>query len=255
MSLAIIGTPASGADWDDFETQVVKGHRGYIGLSLTEFDTNTIPQIASGSIIEINGVLFTAAANESITGSASSGNINYMVATVAGSGNSQTATFGWTTTAPSWVASKHGWYGAGDGNDRYCARCYYNGTNYTAKMVYSNNLSLSDRNGNEVIAMRVETKVNTTEYTLATEAEATYAVTGFSFTPTGVFSVMFTFGTVDDDPRWSFSFPGGSPTDSANLTHIANITFDTVNDEVDITIRNDSAATIYIENIFVTAVG
>lgn len=154
MSGAIIPTPADGADWDDVETQIVKARRGYIGLSLTEFDTAVIPQIAAGSVIEINGVLFTFSSNESITGAASSGYINYIVATVAGSGNSQTVTFGWTTTAPSWVASKHGWYGAGDGNDRYLGRCYFDGTNYTQKMVYSNNLSLSDRNGNEVVSIR-----------------------------------------------------------------------------------------------------
>ena len=136
MSGNIIATPAYQAvDWQDFGTQVEKQRLGFIGLSLTEYDTDTVPQIAAGSCVEISGSIFQFASNESITGSLTSSAFNYIMLTVSGSGDSQTVAASWTDTAPSWNTSKQGYYDATNAK-RYIGGCYYDGTNYKFKWIY-----------------------------------------------------------------------------------------------------------------------
>ena len=119
--------------------------------------------------------------------------------------------------------------------------------------------TITDKNGNEVIAMQVETKQNTTGYTVAAGAEQVVPVAGFSFTPKAVWTAMVVYGAADNDEKVQVSYPGVVVNlDSVNfhLAIINGITFDTVNDEVDISIRNAEAVNaIYIEQVIVTASG
>ncbi len=136
MSGSIIPTPDYKAvDGQSFGTQVEKQRLGFIGLSLTNYDNNSVPQIAAGSCVEISGSIFQFPSNDTITGTPSSGNINYIILTVSGSGDSQTVGASWTTTVPSWNTSKQGWYDATNAK-RYVAECYYEDLNYTGKLDY-----------------------------------------------------------------------------------------------------------------------
>jgi hypothetical protein len=136
MSGSIIPTPDYKADnWQNHITQVEKQRLGFFALSLTNYDNNSVPQIAAGSVVEISGSLFQFSSNDSIGGTPSSDNVNYIMLEVSGSGDSQTVAGTWTTTAPTWNDAKKGYYDAG-GTKRYVGECYYDGTNYQGKTVY-----------------------------------------------------------------------------------------------------------------------
>jgi hypothetical protein len=136
MSGSIIATPAYKAqDWQSFATQVEKQRLGFIALSLTNYDSNSEPQIAAGSVVEISGSLFKFDSNDSIGGTPTTGQMNYIMLEVSGSGDEQTASGSWTTTAPTWNDGKQGWYEA-TGNKRYVAGCCYDGTNYRHKFLF-----------------------------------------------------------------------------------------------------------------------
>jgi len=69
MAGSLVTVPAVGAaNWEDFITHVEKFRRGHIELSLTNYTNTSEPNIASGSVVEINGGLYQFTANESITG-------------------------------------------------------------------------------------------------------------------------------------------------------------------------------------------
>lgn len=80
--------------------------KGYVGLSITNFDNDSEPAIAIGSKIEVNGALFEFDSEEAIGGAPADG-IIYIKTIPAGA--SITAEF--TATAPTWDDSKQGWYG------------------------------------------------------------------------------------------------------------------------------------------------
>ena len=106
--------------------------------------------------------------------------------------------------------------------------------------------------------MQVETKQNTTGYAVTTGADQVIPVTGFSFTPKAVWSAMVVYGAADNTEHMQVSFPGTvRQVDSAVFVSVVinGITFDTVNDEVDISIRNGEGTTIYVEQVIVTASG
>lgn len=133
MSGSIIHTPAVGADWPDAWQQVEYSRKGMLGLSLTNYDALTLPQIASGSWAEVAGSIYKWTANDTISGSPSSGNINYIKLVPGGSGESAYVTPTWTTSAPTWSDAYQGWY---SGTSRYVAGCYYDGTNYAHKFLF-----------------------------------------------------------------------------------------------------------------------
>jgi hypothetical protein len=83
--------------------------RGYHQAVLTEMDTATIPQIASGSIVEVAGSLYEATSNESISGSTAGIGTLY-IKLVPGTG---VVTPTWTAIVPTWDDAKQGWYGTG----------------------------------------------------------------------------------------------------------------------------------------------
>ena len=98
------------------QTQLESQRYGYQAVSLTNFAGLSEPQIAAGSKVEIGGALFNFSANESATGWAGIGVGSDVWIKLVVSGTSVTAVF--TTTPPTWSASKQGWY---SGDDRYVA--------------------------------------------------------------------------------------------------------------------------------------
>jgi len=258
MSGNIIPTPAyKAADGQSFGTQQEKGRLGIIPLSLTEYDTNTVPQIAAGSCVEISGSIFQFSSNDTITGTEQSGQINYIMLTVSGSGDSQEVEGSWTTTAPTWNTSKQGWYDATNAK-RYVGKCYFDGTYYTQKMVYSAFQGLSDKNGNEVVAVQMETKGNTTGGSIAAESEADVDVTGFSWTPTAILSCQLAFGATATYLIGSASYPGGGSgggTPTTRYQYISIVGLTPGANKVTVRIRNShNTNAYYYDNIIVTAV-
>lgn len=152
MSGSIIFTPAVGADWVNAWQQVEYARKGKLGLSLTNYDNNNLPQIASGSWAEVAGSIYQWSANDSISGTPSSGNINYIKLVPGGSGDSAYVTPTWTTSAPTWSDTYQGWY---DGTSRYVAGCYYDGTNYTGKWVYRKGDSIEHTGGPKTLKCKV----------------------------------------------------------------------------------------------------
>jgi len=122
MSGSIIATPAYKAiDWQSFGTQVEKQRRGFSALRLTDFaGSSGYPQIAAGSVVELNGSLFQFPSNDSIGGSATASVLNYILLEVSGTGPDQIVTPSFTVTDPTWFDNKNGFYDAG-GAKRYVA--------------------------------------------------------------------------------------------------------------------------------------
>jgi hypothetical protein len=77
-------------------------------VSLTNYDTTGVPQIAAGSIVEVAGTLYKFNSAESIAGSPSDGN-TYIQIVPGGA----TCTAQFTNTAPTWSDAKQGFYGTG----------------------------------------------------------------------------------------------------------------------------------------------
>jgi len=185
MAMTQITTPAAGAsDWSDFVDQVEKHRRGYIQVSITEYDTSTVPKIAEGSVVVVAGAVYHCDADTSISGSVSSGNTNYC--------RMVSGTPTWTTVAPTWSDAQQGWYDATVAY-RYLFECYYDGTNYTNKNVYNS------RYGERPV--QYETIVKEDASTgLAGGTTHDIEVTGFSFTPTAVMDakIWIWASTVDE---------------------------------------------------------
>jgi len=116
------------ADWfATFFARCEKTGLGLIALSLTNYDTTSLPAIASGSVVEVNGAVGRAASEQAISGSVSSGVLNYIYI------DASTWVPTWTVSVPAWDTVKQGWY---SGNNRYVGGCYYDGSNYKPKFVY-----------------------------------------------------------------------------------------------------------------------
>ncbi len=88
--------------------------KGFHQVSLTNWSTTAVPQIALGSLIECDGALYQSTVDESIGGSTSDGTL--YIKTVP---SSNTVTFEFSTTAPTWDTSKQGWYTSTSSNERY----------------------------------------------------------------------------------------------------------------------------------------
>jgi len=135
MSGAVVVTPSTGAAWATAWEQFEGIRKGMISLSLTNYDATTVPQIASGSWIEAAGSIYKWTGNDSITGSLTSDAINYVTMVPSGSGASAILTPTWSDSAPTWSDAYQGFY---SGTTRYAGGCYYDGTNYPLKWVYTN---------------------------------------------------------------------------------------------------------------------
>lgn len=107
------GASGTGNDIENLQDTVDDQRISYFGISLTEWNTTTIPQIAAGSKLENNGALWEVTTNTTITGSPSDGKVFIYF-------NPTTPAFVFTNTVPTWSDSKQGWYGTGgSANYRY----------------------------------------------------------------------------------------------------------------------------------------
>lgn len=105
---------------------------GFSAIELTEWNTSTVPKIAAGSKVEVNGALYKFDADETITGSPSDGLVYIKVVP---SGDSITAEF--TNTAPTWRNDLHGYYESAVSVNRYVATVQKATSSYTRKRVYA----------------------------------------------------------------------------------------------------------------------
>lgn len=109
MGTIINPTPAA--------TMLEEQRLGYVGCSLTNFDSTAEPQIVGN--FEVAGSLGSFASAESITGwsGLSNGDVYIKVVPDTGAG---TVAAEFTSTAPTWDSVKNGWYGTGaSANHRY----------------------------------------------------------------------------------------------------------------------------------------
>lgn len=110
--------------------------KGKCECTLTEMDTTTVPEIAAGSYIEVNGTLFKFDSDESISttdpvtsSTVADGTVYIMIVP-----STDTCAAAFTATAPTWSDSKQGWYGTGDyASYRYVGGCTKTSINYTGK--------------------------------------------------------------------------------------------------------------------------
>jgi hypothetical protein len=105
---------------------------GFSAIELTEWTTTTVPKIAAGSKVEVNGAMYKFDADETITGSPSDGLVYIKVVP---SGDSITAEF--TNTAPVWRNDLHGYYESAVSVNRYVATVQKATASYTRKRVYA----------------------------------------------------------------------------------------------------------------------
>ena len=102
------------------------GLSGHCSVSLDSMHGSTVPSVLAGSCLEVADALFqwttdevpTAATWTSITTTSTV----YMVCTPSGSAGSQILTTSYTTTVPTWVAGKYGWYASAASNTRAIAQ-------------------------------------------------------------------------------------------------------------------------------------
>lgn len=108
-----------------------KTFKGYHQLTLTNYYNTTVPAIAAGSAIEVNGALYKFDTEEAISTtdpvtSATVADGTVYIVIVPGA---TTATAAFTATAPTWSDSKQGWYGTGgQANYRYAEYAIYKAT-------------------------------------------------------------------------------------------------------------------------------
>lgn len=96
------------------DTQLEKQRIKKLDVSLTNFANTSAPQIAAGSVVEVNGSLYSFTSDESISGWTSIANNTDCYIKLTAGASSVTASY--TTTPPTWSHAKQGWY---DGNERY----------------------------------------------------------------------------------------------------------------------------------------
>ena len=127
-----ITEPTAGStDWTSTATQREKQRKGFMALSLTNYDDSTAtPAIQSGSVVEMGGSLYQFTSTESITETFSTSNFNYIYLT----SSSSQLTASCTSGTPSWNASKQGWYDSG--GTKRCVGGY--GWNRNMKFLFNN---------------------------------------------------------------------------------------------------------------------
>jgi len=114
------------------------------------------------------------------------------------------------------------------------------------------NDEIYDKNGNEVVAMQIETKQYTTTKSVSSNSTTTITVSGFSFDPTAVLGVYYKWDTNSDinDAGVMSSLYGSDGT--SNTVSIDSISFGA--GSVSITFRNaNDSYTCYVHRVIVTA--
>lgn len=142
----VSGYAIGDTNFDNMMLTLDKAYKGKMSLSLTEYTTATIPEIAAGSWVEVNGALFETDSNVAISttdpvngGTVANGTV---YVTLVPSGDSCTA--GFVDTAPTWSDSKQGYYYTGDyANYRAVGRALKATSSYTYKSILNFNSSVS----------------------------------------------------------------------------------------------------------------
>ena len=117
----ILEPTAGSTDWTDTATQREKQRKGFMAMSLSNWDTTGVPAINAGSVVEMGGSLFQFTSTEAIGGTFTTSNPNYIYLTSSSSSLTASA----TSTAPTWSIAKQGWYDAG-GTKRCVGGCASN---------------------------------------------------------------------------------------------------------------------------------
>lgn len=90
------------------------GLSGFLGVSLTNYETSALSAIAAGSTVEIGGAFFLCQGETAINASSwtaiTTATSAYLALTPSGTAGSQIVTAAWIATAPVWSESKQGWY-------------------------------------------------------------------------------------------------------------------------------------------------
>jgi len=131
---------------DDLDNLMLSNNKLFIGhdkLILTEMDTDTIPEIAAGSIIEVGGALLMASTDEfiSTTDPVTDSTVADGTVYVCIDGTEKLVYF--TATPPTWSDTKQGWYGTGDqANYRYVpVAMTKSSTDYLYKRKFENRIT------------------------------------------------------------------------------------------------------------------
>lgn len=203
---------------------------GYFAADLTEYTTTTVPKVASGSKLDVNGALYKFDSDETITGSPSDGNVWIKVIPA---GSSITAVF--TNTEPVWSSSKHGWYGeSGSENHRYIASMIKDGSEYRNKVIYNT--------GREITTMDFQTLFSDEESTTINAAATHDVVFTFDWDVEAVIALNIT-------PKYNDALGAASDADGLMLKDVA-ISDDTVT----ITLKNtDTANHVFDFGVMCTA--
>lgn len=120
---------------------IIDNLKGYMALSLTEYNTSAAAAIAAGSVVEIAGAFFTFAADETPTGwtAITTGNTAYIALTASGTAGSQVVNAGYVSTAPTWRDDLQGWYASAASSVRIVASVYKaESTRYIPKYIFTN---------------------------------------------------------------------------------------------------------------------
>jgi len=126
--------PYADSDTDpaDLMSHVDFQRRGLANVSLTNFTNSSLPSIASGSVVEVNGTLYQAVGDIAPGGSPANG-VVYIKLNPTGISPNQTLTADLTATPPTWFDSEQGWYNSG-GTARYVDfKMDKSGASYTDK--------------------------------------------------------------------------------------------------------------------------
>ncbi len=245
-----IQTPTAGdTDWTSFEDQVARARNGIMQLSLNPITTGTTaPRIAEGSIVGISGSLYYFPSTETVTGTVTTTNTNYIMLTTSSS--QITASF--TSEVPIWTASKNGWYDATGGKRMVGRVSKDDSSNYSDVGLLPRGESMWDKNGLEVTAMQMETQVFGTAGSIATKASTAIVVSGFSWTPSAVIVAQVAVGNDSSFLPKTLAYPGNiEVTGNPSGMRYANFTFGS--GTVTVTLENDAIGTAYYEDLIVTA--
>jgi hypothetical protein len=174
-------------------TALTTGQRGHMAMSFDSMDGSSAPTVLAGSCLEVAGALFQWTTDETPTASTwasiATASTVYMQCTPSGSAGTQILTTSYTTTVPTWVASKAGWYASAGSNVRVMAQLLKGGAtayNHKAmlapqpvrkqiggalKTLSATGLTILDDDGIETVVLSSTALTGTVTTTLCTAAD------------------------------------------------------------------------------------
>ncbi len=114
--------------------------RGDMALSLSNFDNTSVPQIEAGSTVDISGSLYEFDTIDTIntTDPGTSSTVVDGTVYIALFASGDTVTSYWTATAPTWDATKQGYYHTFSSDVyRYVGGCVLDSGTYSGKFIYN----------------------------------------------------------------------------------------------------------------------